>query len=127
MFIAIPCAIIGAWVIDSCIWFTSKGCLTADFSISICPGVWFDTATTLSGEGGVVLDRRSRMLYDDWHVFINGESFQAAGRDATLMRRLADQRLMSARERAALSPPARELLDDWIAAGWILPNLEGAP
>ena len=100
------------------------GCALGEVLSEPKPGVWFETATTPIGVGDVVLDRCSRMLYDDWHVFINGESFQAAGRDATLMRRLADQRLMSARERAALSLPARELLDDWIAAGWILSNLE---
>ena len=100
------------------------GCALGEVLSEPKPGVWFETATTLIGEGEVVLDRRSRMLYDDWHVFINGESFQAAGRDATLMRRLADRRSLPARERAALSLPARELLDDWIAAGWILPNLE---
>ena len=72
-----------------------------------------------SPAAGVRLDRRTRMLYDDWHVFINGESFQAAGRDATLMRRLADQRALSSRDFAALSAPARDLLDDWLAAGWM--------
>ena len=72
--------------------------------------------------GGVSLDRRTRMLYDDWHVFINCDSFQAAGRDATLMRRLADQRVLSARDFAALSEPARDLLDDWLAAGWMKAN-----
>ena len=34
------------------------------------------------------LDRRTRMLYDDRFVFINGESFRAGGRDAKLMHRL---------------------------------------
>lgn len=97
-------------------------------------GVWFGAPQAdVDGEGdggesvapdaghaaGVQLDRRTRMLYDDWHVFINGESFQAAGRDATLMRRLADQRALSARDFAALSAPARDLLDDWLTSGWI--------
>ena len=45
----------------------------------------------------VVLDRKTRMLYDERHVFINGESFRAAGRDATLARRLADRRRLDAR------------------------------
>ena len=103
------------------------GCALGEVLSEPKPGVWFETAPTLTGAGGVVLDRRSRMLYDDWHVFINGESFQAAGRDATLMRRLADQRSLSARERSALSPPARELLDDWVAAGWILWAQEKTP
>ena len=105
------------------------GCALGEVLSEPKPGVWFETATGtveggagggVGGVGGVSLDRRSRMLYDDWHVFINGESFQAAGRDATLMRGLADRRLLSARELAALSPPARELLDDWVAAGWVL-------
>ena len=105
------------------------------------PGVWFgapqeeaegsanalvdasadrsDAVAVAAPAAGVRLDRRTRMLYDDWHVFINGESFQAAGRDATLMRRLADQRMLSTRDFAALSAPARDLLGDWLAAGWM--------
>ena len=84
------------------------------------PGVWFETAVDPSGAAGVHLDRRSRMLYDDWHVFVNGESFQASGRDAKMMRRLADRRALSARELASLSGPARDLVYDWVAAGWML-------
>jgi 50S ribosomal protein L16 3-hydroxylase len=30
----------------------------------------------------VVLDRRTRMMHDARHIFINGESYRAAGRDA---------------------------------------------
>jgi len=85
------------------------------------PGVWFETPADPPSAGeGVHLDRRSRMLYDDWHVFINGESYQASGRDAKMMRRLADRRALSARELASLSGPARDLLYDWVAAGWML-------
>jgi hypothetical protein len=53
-------------------------------------------------------------------VFINGESFRAAGRDARLMRRLADRsRVCAATDVDALSDDARELLDDWLDAGWL--------
>jgi 50S ribosomal protein L16 3-hydroxylase len=84
-------------------------------------GVWFDTGeASLSAAIGVRLDPRTRMLYDDAHVFVNGESFRAAGRDAKLMRRLADQRALDAADVAALSVGARELLADWLAAGWVL-------
>jgi len=69
----------------------------------------------------VQLDRRTRMLYDDRFVFINGESFRAGGRDATLMRRLADQRRLLAHDMSRLSADARELLGDWAAAGWLHP------
>jgi 50S ribosomal protein L16 3-hydroxylase len=65
------------------------------------------------------LDRRSRMMYDQHHVFVNGESYRARGADATLMRRLANQRELSARDLRAASAQARELLDDWHSAGWL--------
>ena len=44
-------------------------------------GVWFDAASAApSGEvSGVALDQRTRMIYDDVHVYLNGESFRAAG------------------------------------------------
>lgn len=82
--------------------------------------VWF-------GEGGempeaaqrVALDRRTRMLYDTRHIFINGESFRAGGADATLMRRLADQRALGARELARASEGALALLGEWCESGWL--------
>jgi 50S ribosomal protein L16 3-hydroxylase len=83
------------------------------------PAVWFDAGAPVARGQGVRLDRRTRMLYDDRHVFINGEAFRAAGRDATLMRRLADGRTLPARQVAALSDDARELLDQWAQAGWL--------
>ncbi len=74
----------------------------------------------------VQLDRRTRMLYDERFVFINGESFRASGRDATLMRRLADRRRLHADDLSRLSADARELLGDWSAAGWLHPlSLDG--
>ena len=84
-------------------------------------GVWFDTAPA-SGAAesqGVALDQRTRMLYDERHVFINGESFRATGRDAKLMRRLADLRELGRGEVGALSVGAKALLDDWLQAGWL--------
>ncbi|MGD9835780.1 MAG: winged helix domain-containing protein, partial [Piscinibacter sp.] len=71
------------------------------------------------------LDRRTRMLHDRRHVYINGEPFRAGGRDATLMRRLADRRELASRERAALSADAQELLDQWARAGWLQAETEG--
>jgi len=59
------------------------------------------------------------MMYDRAHVFINGESFRAAGRDAQLMRRLADARALSAKDLAKLSDGARELLEIWVEDGWV--------
>ncbi|MDE2094268.1 MAG: cupin domain-containing protein [Burkholderiales bacterium] len=84
-------------------------------------GVWFEAPepAPAGSPGAVTLDQRTRMLYDLRHVFINGESFRGAGRDAKLMRRLADRRRLEAREVEALSREASELLREWLAAGWL--------
>ncbi|MFM8769261.1 MAG: JmjC domain-containing protein [Rubrivivax sp.] len=84
------------------------------------PRVWFEPALALEAGEGVRLDARTRMMYDRRHVFINGESFRAGGRDARLMRLLSDARQLDARQLAELSPEARELLDEWVCAGWLL-------
>jgi 50S ribosomal protein L16 3-hydroxylase len=83
--------------------------------------VWFEPGEPLPAGQGAALDRRSRMLYDEAHVFLNGESFRAGGRDAALMRCLADRRELTAAEVARLSPDARELLDQWTEDGWVQP------
>jgi 50S ribosomal protein L16 3-hydroxylase len=83
------------------------------------PRVVFEAGRGAPPSGGLRLDRRTRMLYDRWHVFINGESFRAAGRDATLMRRLADRRLLSAPDRSRLSADAHALVSQWADAGWL--------
>ena len=80
------------------------------------PHVWFEGRGAASG--AVHLAPGTRMLYDERHVFINGEAFVAAGRDAQLIRRLADVRLLTLTERRRLSPGAGQLLDSWVAAGW---------
>jgi 50S ribosomal protein L16 3-hydroxylase len=81
--------------------------------------VWFDEHDSTAPLAGVRLDRRSRMLYDHDHVFINGESFRASGRDAALMRRLADSRALDAAAMRRLSPGAGELVAGWVQAGWL--------
>lgn len=73
-----------------------------------------------SGWGGAIrLDRRTRLMYDAKHVFINGESYVATGRDAQLIRALADQRHLPAKDIARLSEGAVALLQDWQEAGWL--------
>jgi 50S ribosomal protein L16 3-hydroxylase len=90
------------------------------------PGTWFARRSAASIDGGVVLDRRTRMLYDDSHIFVNGESYRASGRDATLMRRLADRRGLDAADVARLGPQARELLARWAESGWCAAEHEQA-
>ncbi|MFM9878862.1 MAG: JmjC domain-containing protein [Burkholderiaceae bacterium] len=86
------------------------------------PQVWFDAAEPGAGAArpaSLVLDRRTRMMYDDQHIYINGEAFRASGRDATLIRSLADERGLPAAQRARLSSGAAELLLVWLEAGWL--------
>ena len=80
--------------------------------------VWFDANSMNQLTGSVCLDRRTRMMYDQNHIFVNGESYRASGRDATLMRRLADTRVLDAGDAARASTQARLMLLDWCQAGW---------
>ena len=87
---------------------------------AVKPKIWFDESDSeLPHAMGIGLDAKTRMMYDAHHVFINGESYRAKGADAALMRRLADQRHLSARIVAKASQDAINLLADWHAAGWI--------
>ena len=82
--------------------------------------VWFAPQESAGGlRKGVCLDRGTRMLYDAQHVFINGESFSASGRDAQLVRQLADQHFLDARQCSRLSPGAADLLGQWLDSGWL--------
>jgi 50S ribosomal protein L16 3-hydroxylase len=82
--------------------------------------VWFEAPARLRGAlREVALDRRTSMMYDAQHVFINGESYRASGRDARLMRLLADRRSLGRDDLAAASPDALALLQAWRESGWI--------
>ncbi len=83
------------------------------------PHVWFDAATAPRTISRLTLDRRTRMMHDAHHIFINGESYRASGRDARLMRRLADRRGLDAGDLARASADARALLLSWCEAGWL--------
>ena len=88
------------------------------------PNVWFDAEAAAvwqeNRDQGVVLDRRTRMLYDERHIFINGEGFRVAGKDARLLRKLADERRLCADDCLGLSPDARQALQEWSGSGWLL-------
>lgn len=85
------------------------------------PDVWFDGSESSPAEvqGPLRLDRRTKMMFDARHIFINGESFRASGRDATLMRRLSDERCLSRQDFKRVSAEARSLLMVWGEAGWL--------
>ncbi len=82
--------------------------------------VWFEAAPHAGINHGVTLAASSRMMYDMHHIFINGESLRAAGRDATLMRRLADHRSLDAVACGRASTAARAQLLEWLSQGWLV-------
>ena len=86
--------------------------------------VWFDdgsaaSALTRSSKTGLRLDRRTKMLFEDKHVFINGESYLASGRDGLLMKRFANERILQPETLQRASEGAKSLLSNWLEAGWI--------
>jgi 50S ribosomal protein L16 3-hydroxylase len=85
--------------------------------------VWFDSAEkagkTAKKYQALRLDRRSRMMYDDKHVYLNGDSWKVAGKDAKLLRKLADARRLGAQDLANLSPALATALGQFIEQGWI--------
>jgi len=83
------------------------------------PHTWFDEPVGEWRPAALWLDRRTRMMYDERHVFINGEGLRAGGADARLMRKLADQRRLTAREVQGASADAQAVLRDWFDAGWL--------
>ena len=88
--------------------------------------VWFEPGRAPRRLQSLALDARTRMLHDGRHVFINGEAWRAGGRDAALMRKLADRRRLDANDLAGASEAARELLQSWCEAGWVHANEESA-
>lgn len=86
------------------------------------PMVWFDVPAKplrLGPRHGVRLDRRSQMLYDRTHIYLNGESWRAGGSDARWMRQLADQRELTGADMQQVSSAVKDLLQDWLDAGWL--------
>ncbi|MDH5857736.1 cupin domain-containing protein [Lampropedia aestuarii] len=67
----------------------------------------------------IALNRKTRMLYDEYFLYINGESYRVAGKDSTLLRQLADRRALPYPQFKQLSKPAQEILHEWIDQGWL--------
>ena len=85
-------------------------------------GVWFDApgpGPTPRRLAGVRLDRRTRMLFDARHVFINGECYRTSGLDARLMRQLANRRQLAPAAVRSASTQAQSLMQSWMEAGWM--------
>ena len=84
--------------------------------------VWVDapeSVVKLSRKRGVKLALQSQMMFDARHIFLNGESWRAAGKDAKLMQKLANQRFLDASDLVKASEDAIGLLQDWLEQGWL--------
>ena len=98
-------------------------CLLGETLTEPKPNVWFDAPDQddLSGfewPADVKLDRRTKMLFDEKHIFINGESFKAGGKDAKLLRKLANEKSLPATLASQLSDDAAALMQAWWEEGW---------
>ena len=80
--------------------------------------VWFEPEDGPAMLEAVALDRKTRMMYDAHHLFINGESYRAGGKDFTLMKKLADTRRLERRDVSGASDDALSLLSQWCEDGW---------
>jgi 50S ribosomal protein L16 3-hydroxylase len=94
-------------------------CALGEYLTEPKANVWFESGAAPRRLRSVVLDARTRMMHDARHVFVNGESWRAGGQDARLMRKLADQRRLSAADLAGASAGAIDLLKSWCEAGWL--------
>jgi 50S ribosomal protein L16 3-hydroxylase len=102
-------------------------CLLGETLTEPKPSVWFDppdqdVLSDYAWPCGVHLDRRTKMLFDAKHIFINGESFRAAGRDAKLLQKLANQKFLTAKEASGLTDAAAQLMQAWWEEGWWHPS-----
>ena len=97
-------------------------CALGEYLTEPKSSVWFEGGASQAapiGSQALALDSRTRMMYGDKHIFINGESYRAQGADALLMRQLADQRALSVAQLRKVSRDAKDLLSDWLDAGWL--------
>lgn len=106
-------------------------CALGEYMTELKPGAWFDEplqawapAAIKKGASGVQLASGTRMMYDNAHVFINGDSYLAKGADAALMHLLANQRSLAAIDLRKASTSAITLLGDWYEAGWLRLKLQ---
>ena len=98
-------------------------CLLGESLTEPKPNVWFDgpdqdQLNHWVWPCSVKLDRRTKMLFDRHHIFINGESFKAAGTDAKVLKSLANEKMLPQAWTAKLSPGAAELMRAWWEEGW---------
>lgn len=92
------------------------------------PNVFFDSparpmsATRFAqaaSKRGVVLSRKTRMLYRGKHLFINGESYTLTRADRAPLVALADRRILEGSEIPQVSQDVMDALYTWYEDGWL--------
>lgn len=91
------------------------------------PGVTFSPPPRYSrtafarrtARGGLRLDRRAQLLYDDVRYYLNGDDAPLPDVDRSALRRLADRRALTRAECATLAPETLDLLHDWHRHGYL--------
>lgn len=68
---------------------------------------------------GLILSRKTRMLYRGKHLFINGEAFALRREDKPALVQLADKRRLDGSEISLASSDAMEALHTWYQDGWL--------
>jgi 50S ribosomal protein L16 3-hydroxylase len=69
--------------------------------------------------GGIRLDRRTQLLYDDARYYLNGDDAPMPDPDRTALQTLADRRALSSAAVAALAPAMLDLLYGWYCDGFL--------
>lgn len=82
----------------------------------LSPAKFADSAS----QNGVRLSAKTRMLYHQSSLFINGESFDLRRADQATLRNLANLRSLAGDEVKAASIDAAEALYTWYQDGWLL-------
>jgi 50S ribosomal protein L16 3-hydroxylase len=67
----------------------------------------------------LALHPATRMVWHGKHLFINGESLQAKGRDLRLMQQLANARHVDAKDLQTASGEALQAFAQWLQDGWL--------
>ena len=97
----------------------SLACALGEWLSEPKPHVWFEANEAPWRALNVRLDAKTKMLYDEHHIFINGEGFLAQGNDALILHQLADQRALSHGVWRALTPDAQAVMAQWHELGWL--------
>ena len=97
------------------------GCwLTEPNSLTVFPIAqeMIDLDDVIDGNGSLVLDRRSRMIYRGADLFINGEALELKT-NATL-KKFADTRVLTSADLKKANAATLTLLQEWLDDGWVV-------